>query len=101
VFGINTAIDIVLVIILFTIIHTAGADAPIHIIPLFALPWVAVNITPGISIIIRRLHDTGRSGIFTLLAVIPCIGGLILLYLLTGAGVDSPESKYTKFHKTE
>ncbi len=36
-------------------------------------------IIPSIAIGVRRLHDTGKSGWLYLLALIPILGGLILL----------------------
>jgi uncharacterized membrane protein YhaH (DUF805 family) len=39
-------------------------------------------IIPGFAVTIRRLHDTGRSGWYILLALIPLIGGLILLIFM-------------------
>ncbi|HIP75940.1 MAG TPA: DUF805 domain-containing protein [Psychromonas hadalis] len=35
---------------------------------------------PNLAVSIRRLHDTGRSGWFMLLLLIPIIGWLVLLY---------------------
>ena len=47
-----------------------------------ALPgiYVLAIIIPGISLAVRRLHDTGKSGCFILLGLIPLIGEIILLY---------------------
>ena len=39
-------------------------------------------IIPGIAVSVRRLHDTGRSGWWLLIACVPCIGALVLLYFL-------------------
>ncbi|MDP0561800.1 MAG: DUF805 domain-containing protein [Candidatus Endonucleobacter sp. (ex Gigantidas childressi)] len=36
-------------------------------------------VLPAISILTRRLHDTGRTGWWQLIAFIPLIGGIILL----------------------
>jgi len=36
-------------------------------------------LLPGIALAVRRLHDTGRSGWWLLLILIPFIGALILL----------------------
>lgn len=35
-------------------------------------------ILPGISVLVRRLHDTGRSGWYYWLCLIPWIGGIII-----------------------
>ena len=39
-------------------------------------------IIPSISVVIRRLHDTGKSGILIFLSIIPVIGILMLIYFL-------------------
>ncbi len=38
------------------------------------------TLIPGISVSVRRLHDMGRSGWFLLLAFIPLIGWIVLIY---------------------
>ena len=35
---------------------------------------------PSLGVSFRRLHDTGRSGLWLLLGLIPIIGALVLLY---------------------
>lgn len=47
--------------------------------PLSLLFGLAVLI-PGIAVGIRRLHDTGRSGWLILLAFIPIVGVIALIY---------------------
>ncbi len=42
---------------------------------LFALAM----LIPSISVTVRRLHDTGRSGWWILISLIPLVGGIILL----------------------
>lgn len=50
---------------------------------------IAIMI-PSIAVAVRRLHDTGRSGWWLLISLIPVVGGLVLLYFLV---LDSdPES---------
>lgn len=41
-----------------------------------------VLIVPGISYAVRRLHDTGRSGWWLLLFLVPVIGIIIVMILL-------------------
>ncbi len=40
-----------------------------------------VILVPSISLAVRRLHDTGRSGWWYLVCLIP-LGGLVLIYFL-------------------
>lgn len=47
--------------------------------PLGVIVSLAIFL-PGLAIAIRRLHDTGRSGWWILIGLIPIIGALILLY---------------------
>jgi uncharacterized membrane protein YhaH (DUF805 family) len=44
--------------------------------------WALAIIVPGIALACRRLHDTGRSGWWQLLALIPCVGWIILIVWL-------------------
>ena len=46
---------------------------------LMKLIWCLVFITPGCAVTARRLHDTGRSGWWGLLSLLPIIGNTILL----------------------
>lgn len=41
---------------------------------------------PAIAVGVRRLHDTGKSGWLMLLALVPLLGGLVLLYLAAQPG---------------
>ena len=52
---------------------------------LMGLYFLATFI-PVIAVSIRRLHDTGRSGWWFLITLIPFIGGFGLLWLLTQRG---------------
>ncbi|MFQ3220457.1 MAG: uncharacterized membrane protein YhaH (DUF805 family) [Paraglaciecola sp.] len=48
-------------------------------------------LVPSISIAARRLHDTGRSGWWQLIAFIPLIGFIILIVFLAQDGHDANE----------
>ena len=37
-------------------------------------------LIPSIAVTVRRLHDTGRSGWWCLVVLVPVIGGLVLLF---------------------
>ena len=49
---------------------------------LFALIFSLALLIPSISIATRRLHDTGRSGWWQLIVLIPIIGIIVLLIFL-------------------
>ncbi len=55
--------------------------------PLTLLLMLAI-ILPNLAVGIRRLHDTGRSGWWMLIAFIPLIGTLILLYFFVQASEE-------------
>ncbi len=40
--------------------------------------WVAV-LVPGLAVVVRRLHDTGRSAWWLLIGLIPLIGAIVFL----------------------
>jgi uncharacterized membrane protein YhaH (DUF805 family) len=55
--------------------------------------WAVVALgtfVPLISAAIRRLHDTGRSGWFYLLNLVPFVGGIIVIVLLALPGEQGP-----------
>ncbi|RQS73449.1 DUF805 domain-containing protein [Burkholderia sp. Bp8963] len=47
-------------------------------------------LVPSLAVTVRRLHDTGRSGWFLLIAFIPLIGGIILLVWMCARGNAGP-----------
>ena len=56
-----------------------------------ALFWICIGIVivcliPQFTVTIRRLHDIDKSGFFILIALIPFIGSLILLFILITEG---------------
>ncbi len=40
------------------------------------------TLIPSIAAAVRRLHDTGRGGLYYLLILIPCVGPIILIVFL-------------------
>ena len=48
----------------------------------FAGLYSLVVLIPSLAVGARRLHDTGRSGWWQLIALIPILGGLVLLVFL-------------------
>ena len=59
---------------------------------LLLIAWMVywlVLIVPSIAIAVRRLHDTGRTGWFILLGLIPIVGVIILIVFYV-QGSDGP-----------
>ncbi len=74
------------------IIGVAGRNAGlITLLLLGVLSLVSLAlIIPGIAVSVRRLHDTGRSGWFLLIALIPIVGGILLLVWTCARGTEGP-----------
>ncbi|MFJ9814760.1 DUF805 domain-containing protein [Streptomyces sp. NPDC101151] len=50
-------------------------------------------LLPGLGVAVRRLHDTGRSGWWMLIALIPLVGVIILIVFLATEG-KAEENQY-------
>ena len=57
-----------------------------------SLYWLfsLICLLPSISLGIRRLHDTDRSGWWLLIAFIPLVGLIVLLYFACLRGTTGP-----------
>ena len=47
-------------------------------------------LVPGLAVGVRRLHDTGRSGWWLFIALIPLIGAIVLLIFFVSEGTNGP-----------
>lgn len=47
-------------------------------------------LIPGLAVAVRRLHDTGRSGLWVLMGFVPVIGTIFVLVLLALEGTRGP-----------
>jgi uncharacterized membrane protein YhaH (DUF805 family) len=81
-----------------TFVETGGEmPAPDQFTLLPTLYYLAVFL-PGLAVAVRRLHDTGRSGWWLLIGIIPFLGSLVLLVFMC---LDSEaENKYGPNPKT-
>lgn len=69
---------------------TFSAEAGVGIIG--GLYWLAVFL-PTLGVGVRRLHDTGRSGWWLVIVLIPIIGAIVLLFFLVKDS-DPEANKY-------
>jgi uncharacterized membrane protein YhaH (DUF805 family) len=57
------------------------------------LIWILATLVPAVAALIRRLHDTSRSGWWALIGLLPIVGGIILL-VFTVQDSDSGDNTY-------
>lgn len=63
-------------------------DKALHLDSVLAGLYSLAVLLPSLAVGARRLHDTGRSGWWLLLSLIPFVGGIILLVFMC---LDSQE----------
>ena len=57
------------------------------------LVWILVTIVPALAVLIRRLHDTGKSGWWVLIGFVPFVG-TIVLFVFSVLDSDAGDNKY-------
>lgn len=67
----------------------AFLSAPFPVVSIVGILVVGL-IVPLIAVQVRRFHDLGMSGWFSLLGIIPYVGGLIVLYFMVKPGNAGP-----------
>ena len=74
--------------VLFAILASIAANIIDAIIgaPIFSLLVGLGLLLPGLSVAVRRLHDTNRSGWWILIGLIPLVGFIVQIVFLAQAG---------------
>ena len=57
-----------------------------EVVTFFSLGIIIIIAIPLFTVGVRRLHDTGRSGVHYFWSLVPFIGSLIVLALMLGEG---------------
>ena len=57
---------------------------------LLAGVWSLFNLIPSLSVAVRRLHDTGRTGWWLLIVLVPLIGAIVLFVFMCLDGERGP-----------
>ena len=70
-------------LVIAAVLTSISTLAKLPILP--ALYSLAIFI-PGLAVVVRRLHDIGKSGTWFLIIFIPFVGAIWLLVLLVTAG---------------
>jgi len=76
--------QVIICLVLFSLIFVT--EYAVYLYGLYAL----ATLLPGIAVVVRRLHDIGKSGWFYFVALIPFIGAIWLLILLFQEGDNGP-----------
>ncbi|PMO38267.1 hypothetical protein BCT11_17500 [Vibrio sp. 10N.222.52.B12] len=85
--------NILISLVLCFIDTTTGNYEPETGYGLLSSIYALAVFIPGVSVGVRRLHDTGRTGWWSLIAFIPLIGVLVLLYFCASKG-DTGRNQY-------
>jgi uncharacterized membrane protein YhaH (DUF805 family) len=67
---------------------------------LFSTIYALAVLIPSLAVSVRRLHDTGRSGWWLLIAIIPLIGGIVL-FVFTVMDSEPGRNDYGPYPKHE
>ena len=57
------------------------------------LVWILVTIVPALAVLVRRLHDTGKSGWWVLIGFVP-VAGTIVLFVFSVLDSDAGKNRY-------
>ena len=88
----NLIVSVVLQMLFGSVAETAedGAASPLAFLPVL---YTLVILLPSLAVAIRRLHDTGRSGWWILIALIPLVGTIVLIVFYVQDG-DAGDNAY-------
>jgi uncharacterized membrane protein YhaH (DUF805 family) len=87
-FWMFTVIHYIIIILLSFVGGMLGGDSVLGSVPVGI--YLVAGFVPTIAVSVRRMHDTGRSGWWVLISLVPLIGGIWYLVLTV---LDSkPES---------
>ena len=64
------------------------------------LIWILATIVPALAVLVRRLHDTGKSGWWAVIGLAPFVGGIVLL-VFTVMNSDANDNKYGPARKLD
>ena len=74
--------NIIISIILAVIDGVTGTLDPASGMGLLGLIYTLAILIPALAVSVRRLHDTGRSGWWLLILLIPLIGTIVILIFM-------------------
>ena len=78
--------NIIFLIVALVLDNVLGTTVPPMPYGVFYIIYGLIVLLPGLAVLVRRLHDVGKSGAYILLAFIPLIGAIWLLVLCVTEG---------------
>ncbi|MGH3867764.1 MAG: DUF805 domain-containing protein [Pseudonocardiaceae bacterium] len=84
---VNAIIGVVL-----AILDSALSLPRVFTVGLLYLLYSLTVLLPSLAVGVRRLHDTGRSGWWMLISLIPLIGGIVLIVFFAIDGEGQPNA---------
>jgi uncharacterized membrane protein YhaH (DUF805 family) len=79
----NVIVTVVVLIVGYAVLGSAHGA-------ILADLYTLLVLLPSLGVEIRRLHDTDRSGWWILIALVPIVGGIVLIVFLALAGTPGP-----------
>ncbi len=72
--------NVIIGIALMLVERVTGMTSGVFGYGILTIVFDLLIVLPSLAVSIRRLHDTGRSGWWLLIGLVPILGGLVLLY---------------------
>lgn len=77
-----TLVNVLVNLVMGIIDRVIGSVMQMDNFGFFGVIYALFIMIPSIAVTVRRLHDSGRTGWWALIAFVPIIGILVLLYFL-------------------
>lgn len=74
-----TLFNIIVSMVLSALMRLTAGSAMFNLFRIIEVVYSLAVIIPGLAVSWRRLHDTGRSGAWYLLILVPIVGAIVLL----------------------
>ncbi len=71
-------------------LFTSGSETLYYIAMALMTIFSLGTLVPGLAVMVRRLHDIGKNGVYILMGLIPLVGGIILLIYACTEGTKGP-----------
>jgi uncharacterized membrane protein YhaH (DUF805 family) len=87
--------NIIITIVLVIVDGMLGTSAVPGALGLLGALYSLALLVPGIAVAVRRLHDTGRSGWWILIGLVPFVGFIVLIVFMVQDGTPG-ENQFGK-----